>query len=250
MLDKPINFGIININYMKTYLEQFIREKLKNYDEPVRRGLPKGSRVGFTYAKYEASLHFLTHQSHKDIARRVGTSAGTIRVWRTQKEFQEQIERHRYQYAYRFVERLKQRAGENLQRYTNNVPPLTIDEFKDFGLYHPRLIRLITDLLTTELIKKRESELSEPASESLTLEQKLRSHRDFYFFADAFTIFTFTKKGMEPANKTYLELFELNREGLKEVAFRGVKKVLWNPKASLKEREVADLYLMFLYKKI
>lgn len=228
---------------METVLEKFIREKLETYKEPVRRGVPKGSPIGFPYAKYKASLLFLTNHSQKYIAHRSGTSLGTIRVWRTQEEFQSQMEKHRREFAHRFIERMKERADENVKRHRSLEDPgletpLTIVEFKDLGSYHHKLIKLITDLLIIEVNNRTESASSEP---------KLKSRYDFYFFVDAYNIFSVAEKHTEPSPFNYL-LFILDPNRLKEEAFKEVKQVLWNPKASQKERCIAELYLNFLYK--
>ncbi len=226
---------------MRTLLEKFIREKLDTYKEPVRRGLPKGSLIGFTSGKYKASLLFLTNSSQKDIAHISGTSLGTIQVWRTQKAFLDQIEKHRWEFAHRFINRMKERVDENLKCHIlleGIEAPLTIVEFKDLGSYHHQLIKFITNLLIIEVNKKAESESSEP---------KLKSHRDFYFFVDAYNIFSLAEKQTDPSYLKHM-IFLLDSHMLKEEAFKEVKRVLWSPDASQKERCIAELYLNFLCK--
>jgi hypothetical protein len=251
-LDKREEFfvdNIINLRYTKVYhmeslLETFIREKLDTYKEPVRRGLPKGSPIGFTYAKYKASLLFLTNNSQTDIAHGSGSPLGTIRVWRTQEEFLNQIEKNRWEFAHRFIKRMKERVDENVKRHISIEEPgfkgplLTVVEFKDLGSYHSQLIKLITNLLIIEVNKKRESELLEP---------KLKSHHDFYFFVDAYNIFSFAENQRD-ASSFYYSIFLSDPNRLKEEAFKEVKQVLWNPEASQKERCIAELYLNFLRK--
>src|SRR5262245_54957759 len=76
------------------YLEGFIAGKLATYIEPQRAGTPKGKLVGFSRAKYHASLLSLADLKGKDHARLAEVSHGTLRPWRQEREFIATVERH------------------------------------------------------------------------------------------------------------------------------------------------------------
>jgi hypothetical protein len=76
------------------YLEGFIAWKLAEYVEPQRAGTEKGKPVGFSRAKYHASLLGPSDLKGKDQARLVRVSHGTLRPWWIEKEFKEAVQRH------------------------------------------------------------------------------------------------------------------------------------------------------------
>lgn len=75
-------------------LDEFIRHKLANYQEPTRRGTPKGEKIGFGRAKYASSLRLLNSAGIRDIAADVDVSVGLLRKWMTEKDFKAQIKRN------------------------------------------------------------------------------------------------------------------------------------------------------------
>lgn len=77
-----------------TLLEKFISRKLKAYKEPERTGTPKGVKVGFSRAKYHASLLSLKKTKVVELAAMLGLSHGLIRNWRTEPEFHAVVREH------------------------------------------------------------------------------------------------------------------------------------------------------------
>jgi hypothetical protein len=65
------------------------------YNEPVRKGTPKGDPIGFTSKKYQAALLMVLYPQClqlNEIAKLAGVSEGVLRVWRTQNAFKRSVE--------------------------------------------------------------------------------------------------------------------------------------------------------------
>ena len=72
----------------KDYASLYIQDQLDRYDEPERKGTPRGSAVGVSKNKFHAALLLsLTNRTPKDIAQEVGVSYGLLRKWSTEPEF-------------------------------------------------------------------------------------------------------------------------------------------------------------------
>jgi hypothetical protein len=80
-------------------LERFISAELASYVEPVRKGTPKGDPIGFSRAKYHATLYDLTGKSLKDQADDLGVNYAVLRIWHTEPEFKKLVARHRERFA-------------------------------------------------------------------------------------------------------------------------------------------------------
>lgn len=91
----------------KDLFVQFMTKKINSYQEPVKSGVPKGHEVGFMRPKYMAAVLSLTDAKPKIVAEKVGTTAGTISVWKTQPAFQKQVHELAREFAVEFWEAFK-----------------------------------------------------------------------------------------------------------------------------------------------
>src|SRR5262245_7548036 len=100
-------------------VRDFIKQKIVDYQEPQRRGTPRGEAVGLSRVKYHASLWTaLTSLSEKQIAQRLRISYGLLLKWRTETQFQEHLPRHVSEYCGGVgleVHSRVQELGEDLQ---------------------------------------------------------------------------------------------------------------------------------------
>src|SRR5262249_38977877 len=81
-------------------VRDFIKQKVENYQEPQRRGTPRGEAVGLSRIKYHASLWTaLTSLSEKQISQRLRISYGLLLKWRTEPQFQYHLPRHVSEYC-------------------------------------------------------------------------------------------------------------------------------------------------------
>ena len=86
-------------------LPRFIDEKLANYVEPSRKGTPKGEPVGFSKAKYRASLEALREKvlpETNDLsteAKRLRVPYGVLRKWRSEPQFKELVAQHEKEFV-------------------------------------------------------------------------------------------------------------------------------------------------------
>jgi hypothetical protein len=75
---------------MKTLLETFIEAKKKEYKIPSRQRVPRGNKIGFSIAKYEAALVCaLCNFNLKELAEHLNGSYEVIRRWKAENEFKE-----------------------------------------------------------------------------------------------------------------------------------------------------------------
>ena len=88
-------------------IESFINDKLKSYLPPEKEGVPRGERIGFPLKKYHASLLLLSMDSIKDIAKEVKAPYGSVRNWKTEKEFSELTKKNADEFAEIFVKTLE-----------------------------------------------------------------------------------------------------------------------------------------------
>ena len=83
--------------------KEFIEEKMLKFVEPVRKGVRKGDKVGFSRPKYHAALlHILYPLFIKSLAElsvlSESSSVNIVRVWRTEKTFQDMVSERRRQF--------------------------------------------------------------------------------------------------------------------------------------------------------
>jgi hypothetical protein len=79
-----------------TLLGRFIQEKLEGYEEPTRQGVRRGDKVGFPRKKLHAGLLALTCASLREQAAEAGIKYDLLRKWRSEPEFKEMVNQHRY----------------------------------------------------------------------------------------------------------------------------------------------------------
>ena len=90
----------------ETLLEGFINRRVQDYQEPERKGTPKGDPVGFSRAKFHGALLYrLTNRKQKDLASYLNVSYGLFRQWVLDEEFKYGSVGHRAREA--FIEDLK-----------------------------------------------------------------------------------------------------------------------------------------------
>lgn len=138
-----------------SYLDSFFMEKIKNYQEPQRKGTPKGEPIGLSTQKYYAALLMLKDVPIKELSKSVRVSYGLLRKWRTEKPFKEQIAQLESVFMNELITHLGWR-GEMQKKLsddyfeksidyiaTNPPPELTWNEFRDLIHYSPHLIASI-----------------------------------------------------------------------------------------------------------
>lgn len=101
----------------RTLLMDFIVEKLAAYKTPVRRGVPKGQKIGFSRTKYAAALFDLYDYSRpasQEIAGTLGTLAGNLKTtphviwqWRTEEEYRDRVASFAAEFCERFMEAIE-----------------------------------------------------------------------------------------------------------------------------------------------
>lgn len=140
-----------------TLLSEFIKKKEKLYIIPQRKGMAKGEPIGFSKAKYEASLRFLYRNKLKDIATTFNISYGVLRRWAIEESFTQAVQETREDFAGHFVNILKQKLNSWYQD-THEVysispqreiflipsPQIDIAVFADYEKYDA-LLRQITE---------------------------------------------------------------------------------------------------------
>jgi len=143
-------------DFKKTFLKNFINDKILKYVEPQRRGTPKGNPIGLSKVKYNAAaLCSLTKTSVKEIANQLDVSYGLLRKWRTEDKFYEVVDELEREFCQLLVEHLKKRGEKQLQlrdeyfsktldEMIKTYPPfINWDEFVDIKNYSEAFMLLI-----------------------------------------------------------------------------------------------------------
>ncbi len=116
-------------------LKHFINEKLAKYDEPVRKGTPKGMPIGFSNKKYGACLLSLTKIPIKEQSNIVNTSYYVLTKWRTMDRFRELAGELSYEYAKFFFETINRKYTKEVSsppiKYHNWELPSEIEKKKE-----------------------------------------------------------------------------------------------------------------------
>lgn len=68
-------------------LAELIKQKVDAYEEPTRRGVPKGDPIGMSKKKYFACYLMCLPLKRKQIAEVVGTSYDVMRKWCSEDDF-------------------------------------------------------------------------------------------------------------------------------------------------------------------
>jgi hypothetical protein len=149
-----------------TLLDSFFKEKILEYDEPQRKGTPRGEPIGFSAKKYYAALMMLKKFPLKDLAGMINVSYGLLRKWRTEDKFIEQIEKNETDFTLRVFKHLVKRGekqkklrddyfNKSVEYIAATYPPLlTLNEFNDLKFYTNSLVITIARSLPKYYEKK------------------------------------------------------------------------------------------------
>ena len=142
---------------MDTLLDKFIKEKLKSYIEPERKGTAKGDPIGLSRVKYEASLFMLSRITYKELAEQLKISHGLVLKWRTEALFKSTLEKHMVEFGILFGKRVLEIAS-TIDDFTKpeNYSNLDLNEFsgQDFSQDLFTLIWAELELLRDKLIEE------------------------------------------------------------------------------------------------
>ena len=140
-------------------LTGFINKRHHQYEEPERKGTPRGEPIGYSQVKFLATLLVMTSMNKKEIADYLGISFTLMRKWSSEKPFKAMVERNINDFISVFRQQLEVRCGErrklqqgwlknNSMDYISDNDPPDIDyaEFADATLFgEPLVTALISD---------------------------------------------------------------------------------------------------------
>lgn len=157
-----------------TFLDRFIEEKLHAYEEPHRRGTPKGEPVGLSKTKYHASLLMLTNKKQKEIAKDIGISHSLLRKWNTEQAFKSVVENHYADFARRCIYEVDPRikAMDMLSSSLIHPLPQTIS-YKDMN---PEILLKIANVFTSGDKSDPNIDFFKMATLSSTVIKKILTH--------------------------------------------------------------------------
>jgi len=88
------------------FIAEFILYRTATHREPLRRGTPKGEKIGFSGKKYFATILVgVTNWKPKNIASRAEIPYGSLRAWKTEPDFNAESEKHRMVFAQEIISR-------------------------------------------------------------------------------------------------------------------------------------------------
>ncbi|MBN1226345.1 MAG: hypothetical protein JXA79_05090 [Deltaproteobacteria bacterium] len=156
-----------------TLLRRFIFDRAVHYDEPQRRGTPRGETVGLSYTKYLASLWMITSEKQKEIAEALGVSYGLLRKWNTEETFKEAVETNRRDFVRYFTGHIEDRCelhAQSMDRVlckpveeivtTKSLEELSFgyEEYQDGNIYSIELVSEICDALLKKIKNMEDQE--------------------------------------------------------------------------------------------
>ena len=103
------------------------------YEEPTRKGTPRGEKIGFTDKKYFASILVgITNWKLKDIAKQSKVSYGLLRKWKTEYDFKAEVENHCSEFVTEIIKRIRSRIEKQNKDFEdfydgNSTDPLRKD---------------------------------------------------------------------------------------------------------------------------
>jgi len=98
-------------------LSSFIEEKIAGYQEPFRRGTPKGEPIGLSRKKYRASLLLMKSGSREEIVAQARVSYSLLGKWLTEEPFRSALQQASREFGEIFIQNLLAEA-----RTINLVP--------------------------------------------------------------------------------------------------------------------------------
>jgi len=94
-------------------LAEFITRKMASYQEPSRKGTPKGEAIGFSQLKHTAMLLALTNTDLRQVAKNLVISYGLLRKWRTEADFKKLMSSHAEEFVDELIEALQVKVEKN-----------------------------------------------------------------------------------------------------------------------------------------
>jgi hypothetical protein len=232
-------------------LSRFLREKEKNYDEPTRRGTPRGEAIGLSLKKYRATLSCLTSNDLIAISKELGVSYGLLRKWRTELGFKKQIEELIQEFAPLFIGCLLKKWAVRDEGFAKYIKAGDISEriIESYGLrhlapkLHSRRQMQITndgaDVLAEDEVKFYASPLKEVLIKKLFL---LGDEESFFFmFSPFITICRLLADERSSRERLLSEVLNQQKIGNKKIAELIEKSsgILGNPTRGESERDSA-----------
>jgi hypothetical protein len=118
------------MNELKDLLQNFLIEKISKYQEPERKGTPKGDPIGLSVLKYQATLFLLYDLTLKEIADELKMSYGLLRKWRTESSFNELVRKHMDEFSELFLDRLSIVIDEDEKFHDQYIKRTSIDKLE------------------------------------------------------------------------------------------------------------------------
>jgi hypothetical protein len=172
-------------------LDVFAGKKIDLYEEPERRGTPRGEPIGFTKRKYIAALLCSKDIKQKQIAEITKVSHAMLRKWRTEDKFLEVTDNFMVEFVDHLIRHLEKRAKKQLQlteKYfelslldMTKTPPheLTWTEFRDVLQYDSFII-----IRTLNKLLKRISDMGKKSANLKMSKQNLALYYQFVDFLE------------------------------------------------------------------
>ena len=236
----------------KCFLDNFFMEKIKNYQEPQRKGTPKGEPIGLSAQKYYAAMLMLKDYPVKELSKSVRASYGLLRKWRTEDLFKKQVEQLEADFVSELVLYLGWRGKmqkkladdyfkKSIQHIATTPPPaLTWEEFRDLNHYSPHLVALIILAVPKilenfmERLRKNYLDLSRDLSDEDV--GQLAMHNQYVGFFDLLKYYPFRKSGKKDKHKI-LEELKAQSDAWKEPYYKMSLNILSRDSGSISEYE-------------
>jgi hypothetical protein len=111
------------MNNQKTIIDQVEEEKFASFQEPVRKGLKRGSKRGFPRNKEKAVWLAVRGRGQKEISERLNANYSRVRHWFVEPDFKKKVEGYSQEVVSRFLVRLEEMSGASAYgKFASELP--------------------------------------------------------------------------------------------------------------------------------
>jgi hypothetical protein len=139
-------------------LVKYMVQKLGSYQEPERKGTPRGDKIGFPFKKFAACIFVgLTNFSLKKITEQHGSdfgfSYGLLRKWNTEADFKAQQDEFQSEFALKIFQYIQSAIKKAFKMHTDYYEAKS-DKKPDLVDYEP--IKSFVKILNPSILDKLE----------------------------------------------------------------------------------------------
>ena len=110
------------------FIQEFIVFKYHYHEDPIRKGTPRGEKIGFFWVKQNACIALaVTNSKMKQIAEQLEISYGLLRKWKSEQDFQKEMSKHVWEFVMEILHRVDAEIEEGPKRFQDYIDGVNDD---------------------------------------------------------------------------------------------------------------------------